>query len=157
MESLNKVIDNEAEIPGGGAFTNCADASRFAEMLRNAGTLNGVRILSPSLIRYALRNHTGDLPNGFWDFSREQRGIDQFPARFTLLGGYTRDAGHYLSPMGLTASPGSYAAVGGGSTMIMFDPERDLSFVFLSAGFLDGLHHFQRLQKLADLALATAH
>ncbi|WP_206243522.1 serine hydrolase domain-containing protein [Novosphingobium terrae] len=155
-ETLNLTINAECEIPAGGAFTTLNDASRFVEMLRRGGTLDGTRILSPSLTQYALKNHTGALENGFWDYSREQRGIASFPARFTLLGGYTRGDGPWISAMGLTASPGSYAAVGGGSTMVMFDPERELSFVFLAAGFLEGLGHFQRLQKLSDLALAIA-
>jgi CubicO group peptidase (beta-lactamase class C family) len=156
MEALNRIIDARCIIPAGGAFTTLADAVRFIEMLRRGGSLDGVRILSPSLVRYALLNHTGDKHNGFWDYSREERGIDPFPARITLLGGYTRGEGHYISAMGLTASPGSYATVGGGSTMLMFDPERRLSFTFLSAGFLEGLNHFRRLQKLSDLALAAA-
>lgn len=156
-ESLNRNIDAECEIPAGGAFTTLSDASRFVEMLRLGGTSNGTRILSRSMTSYALRNHTGAMENGFWDYSREQRGIAPFPARFSLLGGYTRgDGPSWISPMGLTASAGSYAAVGGGSTMVMFDPERELSFIFLAAGFLEGLGHFQRLQKLSDLALAIA-
>jgi hypothetical protein len=39
--------------------------------------------------------------------------------------------------------------------MWMVDPERDLTFVFLSAGFIEGLAHFQRLSRLSDLALAA--
>lgn len=156
FESFNTILDESSVVPAGGAFTKLADVVRFIEMLRRGGELDGVRLLSPSLTRYALQNHTGDRPNGFWDFSREERGIDQFPARFTLLGGYTRGEGHYLSAMGLTASPGSYAAVGGGTTMTMFDPDRELSFSFLSAGFVEGLSHFRRLQRLSDLAIAAA-
>lgn len=71
------------------------------------------------------------------------------------MGGYVRGTGHHLTPFGHTASPRAFGAVGGGSTMWMVDPERDLTVVFLSAGFLDGLDHFQRLQQLGDLALAA--
>jgi hypothetical protein len=39
--------------------------------------------------------------------------------------------------------------------MWMVDPVNDLTFVFLSSGLLEGLHHFQRLRRLADLALAA--
>jgi CubicO group peptidase (beta-lactamase class C family) len=136
--------------------TTIADAVRFIEMLRRGGSLDGLRILSPTLTAYALRNHTGDQSNGFWGYSREERGIEPFPARFTLLGGYTRSKGHHIAAMGLTASLGSCATVGSGSTMLMFGPERRLSFTFLSAGFLEGLHQFRRLQRLSDLALAAA-
>lgn len=39
--------------------------------------------------------------------------------------------------------------------MWMVDPERELTFVFLSSGLLEGLHHFQRLQRLSDLVLGA--
>lgn len=66
-----------------------------------------------------------------------------------------RTQGHYLTGAGQTASPRAFYAVGGGSTMWMVDPDRDLTFVFLCAGLLDGLAHLQRLQRLSDLALAA--
>jgi CubicO group peptidase (beta-lactamase class C family) len=71
-----------------------------------------------------------------------------------LLGGYVRGHGHHLSGAGVTASPGAFYAVGGGSTMWLVDPARDLTFVFMSAGFIEGLAHFERLQTLSDLALS---
>ena len=39
--------------------------------------------------------------------------------------------------------------------MWMIDPERDLTFVFLSSGMVEGLAHLERLSRLSDLALAT--
>jgi CubicO group peptidase (beta-lactamase class C family) len=72
-----------------------------------------------------------------------------------MLGGYVRGHGHYLSSFGLTATPRTFGAVGGGSTLWMVDPVRDLTFIYLSAGFIEGLAHMQRLQQVADLALAS--
>jgi CubicO group peptidase (beta-lactamase class C family) len=46
-----------------------------------------------------------------------------------------RGEGHHITPFWLTASPATFGTVGGGSTMWMVDPERDLTFVYLSAGF----------------------
>lgn len=80
---------------------------------------------------------------------------DPFPARFTLLGGYTRDTHEGLTPLGQTASPTAIGAVGGGSTMWMTDPEKDLTFIFLSSGLIEGFDHFQRLSDHADLAIAS--
>jgi len=60
-----------------------------------------------------------------------------------------------LAFLGHTASSRAFGAVGGGSTLLLVDPDRDLTFVFLSAGFIDGLDHFARLQQLSDLALAA--
>lgn len=155
MESLNQVFNEHSEHPAGGAFATAADVYRFTEMLRRRGTLDEARILSPAIIDYAFQNHTGDKPNGFWDFNKEARDIPDFPANFTFGGGYIRGTGHFLSPFGYTASPRTFGAVGGGSTLFMVDPERDLTFVFLSAGLLEGLNHFLRLQRLADLVLAA--
>jgi len=77
------------------------------------------------------------------------------PNSFALAGGYARGIGHYLNPCGITASPNSFCGLGSGSTQVMFDPERELSFVFLSSGLYVGLAHIRRCQILSDLALAA--
>jgi CubicO group peptidase (beta-lactamase class C family) len=78
-----------------------------------------------------------------------------YPANFTLLGGYIRGVGDYLNPAGRTASQTALAAVGGGSTGWMIDTERDLTFIFLSAGLVEGFAHPRRLELLNDLAIAA--
>lgn len=155
LSLYNTLFDETAERPGGGAFATAADVYRFAEMLRRGGTIDGVRMLSSAITAYALQNHTGKLRNTAWDYSRRMRGIPEYPANFALAGGYMRGEGFFLTAAGATASPGSFVAVGGGSTMFLIDPERDLTFVFLCAGLLEGLNHFVRLQRLSDLALAA--
>lgn len=37
--------------------------------------------------------------------------------------------------------------------MMMFDPERELTVVYLGSGFTLGLEHFQRIQKINDLII----
>lgn len=155
LDQFNVVIDENAEMCGGGAYGTTADVFRFAEMLRMGGRLGDERTLSPSLTRYALQNHTGSMRNTTWDYSRRMRGIPEYPANFALMGGYMRGNGYYMNPAGLTASPEAFVSVGGGSTMFLIDPARDLTFIFLCAGLLEGLNHFVRLQKLSDLALAA--
>jgi CubicO group peptidase (beta-lactamase class C family) len=158
MHSINELIDEEAEVPGGGAFATVHDTFKFAEMLSLGGSFDGARVLSPAIVEYALRNHTGEKINQFWDFSKEDRDIDEFPANFNLCGGYVRGEGNYhLTPFGFTASPKTFGAVGSGSTMWMVDPERELTFVFLSSGLMEGLGHFERLRRLGDLAVAAAN
>ncbi|GJH29372.1 serine hydrolase [Caballeronia novacaledonica] len=155
MEGLNELMRSGRCLPGGSAFATAYDVFRFAEMQRQGGSIDGVRFLSPALVEYATRNSTGSLSNTFWDFSRIDRGISDFPANFTLFGGYARGSGHYLTPLGYTASPSSYGAVGSGSTMYLVDPKREMVFVFLSAGLTEGLGHFQDICRLADLAIAA--
>jgi hypothetical protein len=43
----------------------------------------------------------------------------------------------------------------GASTGWLIDTDRDLTFIFLSAGFIEGLAHPQRLLRLCDLAIAA--
>jgi CubicO group peptidase (beta-lactamase class C family) len=151
---LNTFMPN-GEVPAGNAYGTADDAFRFAEVMRRRGSNGSYRLMSPALFDYASQNHTGDLGNGAWQFYLLEHGLPDFPANFSLLGGYVRGHGHYMTGAGQTASPRAFYAVGGGSTMWMVDPARDLTFVFLCAGLLDGLDHLQRLQRLSDLALAA--
>jgi len=57
--------------------------------------------------------------------------------------------------MGLTTSPGTYSGQGAGSTLFWVDPERDLTFIFLSAGVLEDSDNIIRFQKLSDLVVAA--
>lgn len=148
-------VDENTEHPAGCSFGTVDDVFRFTEVLRRRGTNGSYRLLSPALFDYACQNHTGELADGAWDFDRERLDLRPHPAKFSLLGGYVRGTGHHLSVLGDTASPRAFGAVGGGSTFWMVDPDRDLTFVFLSAGFLSGYDHYLRLHRLADLALAT--
>jgi len=145
----------KGEVPAGNAYGTVDDVFRFAEVMRRRGTNGSYRLMSPALFDYASQNHTGNMSNGATQFYILEHGMPDYPVNFSLLGGYVRGHGHYLSGAGLTASPRAFYAVGGGSTMWMVDPERDLTFVFLCAGLLDGLAHFERLQRFSDLALAA--
>lgn len=80
---------------------------------------------------------------------------EQYPANFTLLGGYVRGKGDYLNPGGRTATPNTLSAMGGGTTGLMIDSERDLTFIFLPSGLVEGFEHPRRLERLADLAIAA--
>lgn len=155
IESLNRA-DESYEFAAGGVLSTTSDVFRFADALRRGGGDDHGRILSRALTEYAAQNHTGDLQNEFWDFNKEAADLPDFPANFSLLGGYVRGAGHFFTPLGITASPRAFGAAGSGSTGWMVDPERDLTVVFLSSGLVEGLAHFERLQRIYDLALASA-
>jgi CubicO group peptidase (beta-lactamase class C family) len=152
---FNEFMAGDAEVPAGNAFTTIDDLFRFAEAVRRRGSAPSTRLVSPSLFGYAAQNATGDMSSEVWDFYREAFNLPDFPANFTLLGGYVRDKGHYLNAAGYTASPSALTAVGAGSTMWMVDPERDLTVAFLSAGLIEGLAHLQRVAKINDLVLSA--
>lgn len=155
MEFLN-TTGEDFELPGANGLSTTEDLFLFAEALRRGGANDHGRILSRAMTEYAYRNHTGDLVSEFWDFNNEAADLADFPAKFTLGGGYARGTGHHLTPLGQTASPSSFGAVGSGTTSWLVDPERELTVVFLSSGLVEGLRHFQRLQRVNDLALAAA-
>ncbi len=49
---------------GAGLISTAADYARFLEMLREGGTLDGVRIVSPATVRLMTRDHVGALYRG---------------------------------------------------------------------------------------------
>jgi CubicO group peptidase (beta-lactamase class C family) len=155
LESFNSLITEDAEIPGGGAVSTAADIFRFAEMLRRGGELDGARILSPAIIQLATTNHTGTRPNNLWNYAREERGWDAFPA-FLGLSFFLRGTGICPTYFGTMASPGTFGGVGAGTTMFWIDPERELSFVCLTAGGLEEANSMERFQRLSDVVLAAA-
>ena len=71
------------------------------------------------------------------------------------MGFLTRGRGVFPSPFGTLSSPQTFGGMGHGSTVFWVDPERDLSFVFLSTGLLDGLNHVERCQRLSDAIIAA--
>ncbi len=153
--ALNDSYKGDAELPGANAHGTAMDCMRFAEMLRNKGTLNGARILAPLTVDYAYRNHTGDMPHDFWTNEQIDRGISVFPANFTLAGGYARGEGDYFNVCAAAASPNAFAAIGAGSTMLMVDFEKQLSVVLLTAGINNGMSHFLRVRRLNNVIYST--
>ncbi|MEW6440126.1 MAG: serine hydrolase domain-containing protein [bacterium] len=154
LESLNLLIQEETEMPGGGALATASDIFRWAEMLRRGGELDGVRILSRSMIELATTNHTGTLPNEIFDYAREMYGWPDFPA-YLGLGFSLRGEGVFPTYFGLLASPRTFGSIGIGSTVFWVDPERQLTFVCLTSGLLEEGPSWNRFQRLSDLAIAA--
>ena len=178
---LNDRMGTDDEFPAGGAFSEIDDLLLFTEALIGRSR-NDFQLLSPAMLDDARQNHTGDFnleaipPRERFAMLRQTlrsasifklfaafraaRGgeatkskMPSFPANFTLLGGYVRGRGDYHTPAGRTASPSAMAAVGGGSTGWLIDTDRDLTFIFLSAGLIEGLAHPKRLSRLCDLVI----
>ena len=154
LEAFNILLKEDTEIPAGGAVGTAADIFRWAETLRCGGELDGVRVLSPAIIELATTNHTGLKPNNLWNYARELRGWDEFPA-FLGLSFFLRGTGIFPTWLGTMASPGTFGGVGAGSTLFWVDPERDLTFVCLTAGLLEESHSVERFQRLSDLVQAA--
>ncbi len=154
LEAFNELVTAETEIPAASAVSTVADLFRLSEMLRREGELDGRRVLSPSIVRLAVANQTGDLPNGFYAFACEQRRWDPFPANIGLSF-FLRGSGVFPTYLGVTSSPRTFAGLGAGSSMFWVDPDRDLTFVVLTAGLMEETRNLDRCQRLSDLVQAA--
>lgn len=155
IESLNYIAAEDTEIPSAGAVGTAHDVCLFAEMLRRGGELNGSRLLSPETVRIATSNQTGELPNHLMDYMREMYGWPEFPAYLGLTF-FLRGEGVFPHPFGIGTSAQTFGGLGAGSTVFWVDPERALTWVFLSAGLLEEGNSIMRHQRLSDMAVAAA-
>ncbi|MGH8150330.1 MAG: serine hydrolase, partial [Steroidobacteraceae bacterium] len=147
--------EERAEMPWVGAVSTVPDLLRFAEMLRRGGTLEGTRVLSPSLIDQATVNRTGDKPNELYAALGRTRGWEPYPA-YIGLGFFLRGEAVCHHQFGTLASPRTFGHTGAGSTIFWVDPELDLTFVCLTAGVINEADNVERFQRLSDMALAAA-
>ncbi len=147
--------EEHAEMPWVGIASTVPDMFRFAEMLRQGGALGAVRILSPAILELARRNWTAEKPNELDAQRSKSRGWAPTPA-FIGLGFALRGTAicHHL--FGTLASPGTYGNYGAGTTLYWVDPERDLTFVCLSAGVMESNANVERFQRLSDIAISAA-
>ncbi len=146
--------DPEVEAPHVGCASTTGDLWRFAEMLRREGELDGVRILSPRMVRLARQVHTGDKPNELYRGVALRAGWEVPPAN-QGLGFQVRGTGVFHHLFGQLSSPETFGNYGAGSTMFWVDPEADVSFSFLSAGVMTQAANIERCGKLSDIALSA--
>jgi CubicO group peptidase (beta-lactamase class C family) len=154
LEAWNVMFTDESEFVSGGGIGTVSDLFRFTEMLRQGGEFEGTRILSPGILKTAVTNQTGTHPNDIFDYAREMRGWPEWPAYIGLTF-FLRGEGTFPCTIGLTTSPGTFSGQGAGSTLFWVDPERDLTFIFLSAGILEDSDNIMRFQRLSDLVVAA--
>ena len=144
-----------AELPWVGCVSTVADLFRFAEMLRRGGELDGERILSPATIRMAATVRTGELVNERYGPLVSAQRWQPWPANIGL-GFMMRGPGLHQSFFGTMASAGTFGGYGAGSSQFFVDPERDLTFVCLTAGILGEADNLLRFQNLSDMTLSAA-
>lgn len=147
--------EENAEMPWVGGISTVPDLVRFAEMYRRGGSLDGQRILSPAIIDLALQNWTEDKPNELYKTIAINHGWEPYPAYMGLGFGLRGDA---ICPSiygGTLASPQTFGNYGSGSTLFWVDPERELTFVCLSAGVMQPAVNIERFQRLNDIAVSA--
>jgi CubicO group peptidase (beta-lactamase class C family) len=156
LVGLGQMILNpelSTEIPAGGFVSTAADVSRFAEAMRQGGAWNGKRVLSGPMVALATSNHTGSRPNDLWTYARELKGWPLFPANLGL-GFFLRGEGLHPTYSGHLSNPGTFGAMGAGTTNFWVDPVRNMTMVCLTTGFLEEANSALRFQRLSDVAIA---
>jgi CubicO group peptidase (beta-lactamase class C family) len=148
--------EEHAEMPWVGIASTVPDMFRLAEMLRQNGTLDGARVLSPAMLEMARRNWTGEKPNELYTARGKEKGWDPVPA-YIGLGFSLRGTALCHHMFGTLTSPGTFGNYGAGSTIYWIDPERDLTFVCLSAGVMESNANIERFQKLADIVISAVN
>jgi CubicO group peptidase (beta-lactamase class C family) len=152
---LNELIHEDAEMPWVGAVSTAWDIFRLADMLRRGGELDGERILAPASIDLATRVQTGAQENDIYGGLARRMGWPVPPANMGL-GFQVRGGGIYHHMFGSLASPRTFGNYGAGSSIFWVDPERDLTFVFLSAGVMEQASNILRFQRISDMVHAVA-
>jgi CubicO group peptidase (beta-lactamase class C family) len=147
--------EEHAEMPWVGGVSTVPDLFRFAEMLRQGGSLDGQRIVSKAMLKLATRNWTGDKPNELYRGIAINHGWEPYPAYIGLGFGLS---GEKICPnlFGTLTSPGTFGHYGSGSTLFWVDPELDMTFVCLTAGVMQPAPNIERFQRLSDIAASAA-
>ncbi len=133
-----------AGVPGGGGYGTARAMAAFYQALIQGGALAGQRILSPRMLAYAIRNHTGDRPD-------EYNGMPMHRGLGPHLRGTTRE----IRGLGAIAHPGTFGHGGVGSSYCWGDPESGVSFAFLSNTRQTEEFHGPRMDTLSTLAHAA--
>ena len=142
------------ELPGAGCFTTAHDVHRFSEMLRRGGELDGARVLSPAMLDFCTRNHTGEMRNILFDMWGGTRNWLLYPASLGV-GFFMRGEGNLPGLFSVMNSARTFGGFGAGSTGFTVDPERELTLSFLSTGLMEDSYHFERIGVIASLLLAA--
>jgi CubicO group peptidase (beta-lactamase class C family) len=127
---------------GGGLVSTMADYLRFSEMLRNGGALDGVRVIGRRTVELMGANHLKD------GRTLNEMAIGLFSETTTLGAGFGLGLASTIDPV----AAGSLAANdrywgGAASTYFWFDPEEELSVVFMTQLFPSTAYDLRRQLK----------
>jgi CubicO group peptidase (beta-lactamase class C family) len=140
----NTAAFRRAGTPGGGGYATARAMAAFYQMLLQGGRLNGVRLLSPRLVEYVTRNHTGDRVDGYMGMPMH-RG----------LGPHVRGATPTIRGLGSLAHPRTFGHGGVGSSYCWGDPDSGVSFAYLTNSRIPDPWHSQRLDVISNLVHAA--
>lgn len=128
-----------AGIPGGGGYGTARGMAALYQMMLHGGELNGVRVLSPRTLAYAIRNYTGDRVDEFMGMPMH-RG----------LGPHLRGTTPTIRGLGAFASPATFGHGGVGTSYCWADPESGVSFAYITNNRVPDPWHSERLDLVSN-------
>jgi len=140
-DSENTAAHRRAGIPSSGGFATARGMAALYQMMVNKGRLNGTRLVSPRLIEFCTRNHTGDMHDYGMNMPMH-RG----------LGVHVRGTTETIRGLGSIASPNTFGHGGAGASYCWGDPDSGVSFSYLTNGRIPDPWHSRRLDFIANLA-----
>ena len=129
----------KAGAPGGAGYGTARAMAALYQMMLNGGELNGTRLVSPRMLQYAIRNHTGDRIDEFMGMPMH-RG----------LGPHLRGTTENVRGLGGFASPRAFGHGGVGTSYCWGDPDSGVSFAYLTNNRVPDPWHSKRLDMVAN-------
>ena len=130
--------------PGGGGYGTAKGMVALYQMMLQGGRLNGVQLLSPRTLAYAIRNYTGDRADEFMGMAMH-RG----------LGPHLRGNTVGIRGLGSLASPRAFGHGGVGTSYCWADPDSGLSFAYITNSRVPDPWHSVRLDQISNLVHAA--
>ena len=136
----NSTAWRKSGAPGAGGYATARAMAALYQMMLGGGELAGTRLVSPRLLQYAIRNHTGDRVDEFMGMPMH-RG----------LGPHLRGTTENVRGLGGFASPRAFGHGGVGTSYCWGDPDSGVSFAYITNNRIPDPWHSQRLDQVANL------
>lgn len=141
----NTAAFREAGLPSRGAYGTARAMATLYQCLGSAGRLGAVQLVSPRILAYATRNHTGEEPDAAMDGIPMHRG----------LGPHVRGTTDRTRGLGTIAAPATFGHGGVGSSYSWVDPTSRVSFTYLTNRVSPEPWHSQRMDRVSNLVHAS--
>jgi len=140
LAESNTPVWRRAGAPGGGAYGTARGMVALYQMMLAGGRLNGVRLLSPRMLAYAIRNHTGDRVDEYMGMPMH-RG----------LGPHIRGTTATIRGLGAIAPANAFGHGGVGTSYCWGDPDSGVSFAYITNNRIPDPWHSDRLDVVSTL------
>ena len=140
---VDPTVPKKFDCGGGCAVSTAGDYAKFAQMLVNRGTLNGVRVLGSRTVELMTADHLGAISHG--------TGASGWPGYTWGLGVAVRQE-KGIAP--IPGSPGDFYWPGAFATYWWADPKEELAVVFMTQSPL-GRHYHHLIRGLVYQAITN--